>query len=122
MIDIAPTILEVAGAKATDLAEKLSKDSAVPARPGKSLVSVFTKDNSVKNDYLWWLHECNRAIRVGEWKLVAAKGDPWELYFMSADRAEVTNLAAKYPAKVSELESIWTRHWEETMRLHAGRQ
>lgn len=25
---------------------------------------------------LWWLHEGNRALRAGDWKLVAAKGEP----------------------------------------------
>ena len=36
----------------------------------------------------------NRAIRVGDWKLVA-KGDngPWELYDLKTDRCEQKNLA-----------------------------
>ena len=33
------------------------------------------------HDDLWWLHEGNRALRVGDWKIVAAgKDGPWELY------------------------------------------
>jgi len=44
---------------------------------------------------------------VGDWKLVAAKGDPWELYDMRTDRAEQVNLAAKMPDKVRELEWVW---------------
>jgi arylsulfatase len=53
------------------------------------------------------LHERNRAIRVGDWKLVAAAGDPWELYHLKPDRAEQHNLAARMPDKVKELEQAW---------------
>ena len=50
---------------------------AIPARPGKSLVPAFARDGTVKHDDLWWAHEGNRAIRVGDWKLVAAgRTDP----------------------------------------------
>jgi hypothetical protein len=31
----------------------------------------------------------------------------WELYHVSADRAEISNVAARYPAKVAELASLW---------------
>jgi len=111
VIDIVPTILEVAGtvAKQTD---------SNPSPPGKSLLPLFSKDNAVNHDYLWWLHEGNRAIRVGDWKLVAAKGDPWELYNLMADRSETKNLAAERPDKVRELESQWQRRLEE-FRRHA---
>jgi arylsulfatase A-like enzyme len=112
VVDIVPTILEVAGAD-----QSRSEKSEKPVPPGKSLVSVFSKDDSVKHDYLWWLHEGNRAIRVGNWKLVAAKGDPWELYDLSSDRAEAKNLASKHPQRVTELESLWTRHLDESKKL-----
>ena len=42
------------------------------AAPGRSLVPAFAKDNAVTHDSLWWLHEGSKAIRVGDWKLVAA--------------------------------------------------
>jgi arylsulfatase A-like enzyme len=34
---------------------------------------------------------------------------PWELYHVAADRAEIHNLAVRYPAKATELTSLWTR-------------
>ena len=67
----------------------------------------MAKDEFVPHERLWWLHEGNRAVRVGDWKLVAAKGDPWELYDLRTDRAEQVNLAAKTPDKVKELERVW---------------
>jgi arylsulfatase A-like enzyme len=115
VIDIVPTILEVAGIpKPTDW-----NGVPIPPAPGRSLVGAFAKETVVERDFLWWLHEGNRAIRVGNWKLVAAKGDPWELYDLNHDRAESHNLAAEQPDKVKELEALWNLHLEEIRRLAA---
>ena len=76
LIDLAPTILELAGGQWPETLD----GKPVPAPPGKSLVPAFAKDNSVAHDYFWWYHIGNRAIRMGDWKLVAARGTPWELY------------------------------------------
>ena len=65
------------------------------------------------------LHFCNRAIRVGDWKLVADHQKPWELYDLGADRSESKNLASKRPGKVKELEQVWMKHMEEFRTLAA---
>ena len=68
--------------------------------------------------YLWWQHEGNRALRVDDWKIVAAgEGAAWELYDLKRDRAESNNMSAKQPGKVRELERIWIKHLEETRAL-----
>ena len=70
------------------------------------------------HDSLWWLHEGNRALRVGDWKIVAAgKDSPWELYDLEADRAETKNLAAEKPEKVRELAAMWDKQTEECFAL-----
>ena len=93
------------------------RDSAttapVPAPPGKSLVPAFAHDGAVKHDDLWWAHEGNRAIRMGDWKLVAAKNEPWELFDLATDRTETRDLAKKYPTRVRELAERWQRHMDE---------
>ena len=72
------------------------------------------------HDSLWWLHEGNRALRVGDWKIVAAgKDSPWELYDLSSDRSESKNLAPDKPEKVRELAAIWTREFEQYSSLAA---
>jgi arylsulfatase A-like enzyme len=109
LIDLAPTILELAGAKWPQTVNGV----AVPPPPGKSLVPVFTHDGSVAHDYFWWFHDGNRAIRMGDWKLVADHKKPFELYDLRTDRSESHNLAAELPDKVKELEEAWTRHMEE---------
>ena len=115
VIDIVPTILDVAGI------EKPTEwdGETIPPAPGQSLVPAFDKDVTVDRDLLWWLHEGNRAIRVGDWKLVAAKGDPWELYDLRNDRAESRNLAQEQPEKAKKLEDLWNRQLEATSRLAA---
>jgi arylsulfatase len=114
IIDIVPTILEAAGGKRFDVWE----GNPVPQPPGKSLVPLFTKDGTVAHDSIWWLHEGNRALRVGDWKIVAAGNDsPWELYDLSFDRSESENLARNKPEKVSEMAEIWKKQLAEFTTL-----
>jgi arylsulfatase len=113
VIDLVPTILELAGKER--LVEWDGKP--VPAPPGVSLAPAFSKDLSVSRNALWWLHEGNRAIRVGDWKLVAAKGDPWELYDLASDRNETKNVAQQYPDRARDLEQTWTQRLKEFQEL-----
>ncbi len=110
LIDLVPTILDVTGL--SDSAEQERSVNAaelIPPFAGRSLLPTIMNDEPVDREFLWWLHESNRAVRVGDWKLVAAKGDPWELYDLAEDRAEQSNLAAQMPDKVKELEAVWQK-------------
>jgi len=109
VVDIVPTLLELAGITKP----KEWEGQPIPAAPGKSLVPAFAKDEVIPRESLWWLHEGNRAVRVGDWKLVAAARAPWELYDLKTDRAESLNLAAQMPEKVKELEMVWQRQADE---------
>ena len=109
IIDLAPTILELAGGQwPTTVAGQ-----SVPPTPGRSLVPVFAKDGTVTHDYFWWFHDGNRAIRIGDWKLVADHQNPWELYDLRADRSETTNVADSHPDFVRKLDQEWNRHLQE---------
>ncbi len=110
LIDIVPTILEVTGAPEI----KTWEGEPVPAAPGRSLAKHFETSSPVHtDDGIWWLHEGNRALLVNGLKLVAAKDQPWELYDMTTDRSEATNLASERPEKVKELAAIWNRQLQE---------
>ena len=113
LIDLAPTVVELAGGQWPTT----SGGQPVPPTPGRSLVPAFAKDGSVTHDFIWWLHDENRAIRMGDWKLVAAHPKPWELYNLSQDRGENRNQAAENPTKVKELEQEWTRRFKEIQEV-----
>ncbi|MFM7592667.1 MAG: sulfatase-like hydrolase/transferase, partial [Isosphaeraceae bacterium] len=108
LIDIVPTLLAAAGTSA----EKVAAADA-PASPGKNLLPAFTTNAGISRDSLWWLHEGNRALRVGDWKIVATKAGEWELYDLASDRAETNNLAAAMPDKVREMAAFWSARLEE---------
>ena len=114
VVDLVPTILELAGAqpaRTTDVA-------SAPPVPGRSLVPLLAQDGSVARDSIWWLHEGNRALRVGDWKLVSAgKDGAWELYDLAHDRSESKNLAAELPEKVRELSERWEKQTQEHSAL-----
>jgi arylsulfatase A-like enzyme len=121
LIDFVPTLLELAGGKTGRegdspifVERKLGQSpEAVPPLPGKSLLPVLTKDNTVPRDYLWWFHSGNRAIRMGDWKIVTDGAGPWELYDLAKDRCEMHDLAQQLPDKARELQQAWTKHLEE---------
>jgi len=75
--------------------------------PGRSLRPTFAGDGEALHKELWWLHEGHRALRQGDWKLVAAKGDQWELFNLSKDRTETRDLAGSHPERVAAMEKRW---------------
>ncbi|MES2459605.1 MAG: arylsulfatase [Armatimonadota bacterium] len=114
LIDIAPTILSLVGMPVPEKAN----GTARPPIPGRSLVPSLTRNEPISRDDLWWFHEGNRAIRVGDWKLVSAGADaPWELYNLRTDRSERHDLASKYPATVRNLAQKWGKQLEEFQAL-----
>lgn len=103
LIDIMATCVELSGAK---YPAKVGDHAITPAE-GKSLVPAFA-DKPLGREALYWEHEGNRAVRAGDWKLVAkGPGGKWELYNIKDDRTESTDLAAKHPEKAKELTALW---------------
>jgi len=104
-IDIVPTILEAAGGSRP----RTTEGAVAPPPPGLSLVPAFAKDGTVKHKTLWWCHQGNRAIRMGDWKLSARSGKngKWELYNLKVDRCESNDLALKHPERVKQLAQQW---------------
>jgi arylsulfatase len=103
LIDVMATCVDVS--KAT-YPTKLNDKSILPME-GKSLVPAFNNQN-IERDGLYWEHEGNAAVRVGDMKLVRQGRDAaWELYDMSADRTELHNLANEKPDLTAELSKKW---------------
>jgi len=102
VIDLMPTLIELAGAT---YPEQLG-DHRLKPLAGQSLTRAFAGKRTAPRT-LAWEHEGNRAIRVGDWKLVAEFRGPSELYNLANDRAETVNLAERETAKVAELTAAW---------------
>ncbi|HOD80635.1 MAG TPA: arylsulfatase [Phycisphaerae bacterium] len=83
---------------------------------GVSLAPTFS-GGKLGERAIFWEHEGNRAVRRGQWKLVA-KGPraPWELYDMQADRTELNDLSGRKPELAKELADQWEQ-WAR--RAHA---
>ena len=112
-IDFVPTVLDAAGIEKPN-----TKNGApVPKSPGRSLMASFKSDITIERDLLWWMHDEHKAVRIGDWKLVAAKDDPWELYNLKNDRAESFDLAKANSKKAAELETAWQRQLRSMAEL-----
>jgi arylsulfatase len=121
-IDFVPTVLELAGVERPTTIQ----GAPVPPLPGQSWVPLITGEDRAWHRVLWWYHEGNRAVRLGDWKLVAGHDSPkpkdpmpgsWELYDLSRDRSETRNLAAEMPDRVRELAALWEQMAEEIRAL-----
>jgi arylsulfatase len=102
IIDLMPTLVEVAGAK---YPAEVGGRAVLPSE-GRSLVPAF-HNKPVPRDGLYWEHQGNKAVRIGDWKAVKPGGGSWELYNLQSDRTERIDLAAKHPEKVEQLAASW---------------
>ena len=90
---------------------------------GQSLRPLLTGTGQFSERPLFWEHEGNAAIRVGDRKLVrqGAKGN-WELFDIQADRTEQHDLAATQPDEVVRLERQWADWAREVHALPKPKQ
>ncbi|HSV16032.1 MAG TPA: sulfatase-like hydrolase/transferase, partial [Tepidisphaeraceae bacterium] len=102
VIDLMPTLIEAAGAAYP----KTMHGHDVLPEEGQSLLPLF-KGDAPASRTLFWEHEGNRAVRIGDWKLVGPHGEPWRLFNMIEDRTEGHDLSAEHPKKVAELRAAY---------------
>lgn len=120
VIDITPTILDLAGVKVDA--------GAGPSMAGVSLKPAFDKDQVVLHEELWFYHNGNRALRQGNWKIVYAddsdgerkgvkKESPsemssnvnWHLFNLATDRAEQQDLSDGEQDRVQTMSLRWEK-------------
>lgn len=117
VMDVVPTVLEVAAVPETNVVDgrqvaALRGKSMLPYLSGKS-DQVHASDEAVSFE----LHG-HRAVRQGNWKLVwlpAPFGDAsWALYDLTRDPAEQNDVSARYPDRKQALIRAWTAFATET--------
>jgi arylsulfatase A-like enzyme len=117
--DIAPTILEAAGVEVPDVYNGIEQQ---PMDGISMLYSFDNGDAANAKERQYYEMFGNRAIWVDGWKAVTLHAnrmpwdinvtlpfdkDVWELYHVSEDFSESTNLAEEYPEKLAELIDIF---------------
>jgi arylsulfatase A-like enzyme len=104
VMDFMPTIVQLAHARYPSS----YRHSAITPMQGISLVPTFTNKPGKTHDLIFNEHVNGRSVRAGKWKLVTLDPNkPWELYDMDSDKTELHDLAARYPKKVKQLDSLW---------------
>lgn len=123
--DIMPTILEVTGAPyPSDYG-----GHAIQPVDGESFANLFSDPNAPRERPIFWEHEGNAALRLGQWKLVRRYGQDWELYNMIEDRTELHDFSEKNTVLRQRLIADWEDwaarvgvvDWTEIVRGAEGR-
>ena len=108
MVDVFPTFCDLAK---TATPSGLDGASVLPTLLGKQQDPI---------DYIYWEihHPFQQALRMGKWKAIRfGTKEPLELYDLSEDRAETTDIAANHTEVVKKIESIMatartdSRYW-----------
>jgi arylsulfatase len=109
IMDIPATILDVAG-----VSHPGGEGTDIAPLQGRSLAPVLSDaDAEVRGptDWVGWELFGNRAVRMGNWKLVwicePYGTATWQLFDLAADPAEVTDLASQRPDIRDKLVGYW---------------
>jgi arylsulfatase A-like enzyme len=116
VMDVLPSLMEVGGGSYP------TENDAGPITPieGRSLIPTIGGKQRESHGMIAFHHGGNRALRMGDWKLVARSERDithfhrwqypaapheggWELYDLVSDRTEMNDLAADNPKKVKEM-------------------
>lgn len=111
LIDIMPTLLDVAGASHP----KSRQGKSIPRLDGISLRPAFAHRPLERRSPIFVEHETNASVRDGQWKLVGkkvsmfsgTKRENWELYHILNDPTETQDLAGQKPKLAKRLADQW---------------
>ena len=122
LFDVLPTICDVTGAEYP--VERAGHE--IQPLEGLSLASLLRDpERELPERPIASEHNGARSLRQGRWKVVWSVRTPWEgkweLYDISADRCETTDLAARHPEVVSELARTWF-DWARRVQVHPFRE
>ena len=124
--DIMATCLDLAGVEYP----KEFKGNTIEPMVGKSILPALAIESTpIHDEPIFWEHHGNKAVRLGNYKLVldrATKDEqPWELYDLATDRTETDNLIVEEGDVANEMIDLynnWTKEmgvldWPEVQKL-----
>ena len=95
--DFLPTAVELAGGKTPKQCDGISIVPVLLSRP----------QEQKEHEFLYWETPNSQAVRMGNWKAIkSARGSKMELYDLSTDVSETTDVADKHPDVVAKIEAI----------------
>jgi len=110
VIDIMPTLLDVAGVTA-------GIQNSLPLE-GRSFANALQGLAVPQHNSIFWAHNKGSAVWSDGWKLVSGnRGKQWELYYLPEDGTELKNLAVQHPDKVAELKELHAQWMARNKRV-----
>lgn len=114
VMDLAPTILELAGVKHP---ENEYRGQKIFPMDGISLLSWLegkeTSAHQADEPHCWELYG-RKGVRMGDWKAewydAPYGNDVWELYNIKSDPAELNNVALSNSEKLEQLKAAWNKY------------
>lgn len=113
LIDIMATCLDIADASYPNSVG----DRKIEPLMGRSLLPIVAGQQREPHPYLYFQFGSNRALRVGDWKIVTYRGGPWELFDLGDDRSETNDLIGSQPDRAEAMRKQWLAIAEEVDRL-----
>jgi arylsulfatase len=110
VVDILPTILEATG---SSYLNELGGHK-IQSMQGESILKLLKGEEWKRQQPIFFEHEGNCAIRLGNFKLVCEYASDWELYDMDVDRTELNNLFGKNKPLEKELLGQYSAWAEKT--------
>lgn len=113
LVDIMPTILDITEA---GLPEQSHGKKPMPFDGMSIKKALLGEEGQLEHKSIFFYHASGKALRKGNWKLVAVTKKKWELYNLADDPVEMNDLAAKMPEKLKEMIAEWESISAEMIR------
>lgn len=111
LVDLFPTILDAAK---VDYPKVINEEPSLPLH-GSSMMPIFEGNERPESEQIVsGFQEKFRMYRKGDWKIVKANKEGWELYNVADDLTETNDLAANHADKVESMEKS-LREWEAAL-------
>lgn len=111
LIDLMPTFVELAGAI---YPKEYNNQSIIPL-DGMSFLPILKGEEIEREKPLFWEWQRGKAVRDGDWKLVALR-NKWALYNLKTDPVEENDLSEVQPEKYNELKLKYEQ-WAQEMGI-----